>query len=1289
MAIYGHKMVPARRISQVFVIILLRFLTLAVAEDDLQNGRAVERVFFSVDEGQPPGIYVGTVPIRPGFTYSFSTDPQIFRIDSNDGTIQTTVNIDREELDEDDLNYVVLGVSVTGSQPTYPIEVRITVVDVNDNSPSFPEPTISISFSETARIGAQYILDTATDPDVGTNGITENYAIAGGNTDNLFRLVVTPNPSGAAAFLHVETVGRLDRETQDFYQLNVTATDGGNPPLLGYILVNITIRDANDNPPIFDQSEYDVSLNESTPADTLVMRVRATDRDDGENAEVIYFLDEGEDLFTIHPQTGEIRTLRTLDFESNGVYTITVEAQDKGNPTQFGRAFVHISLVDENDHSPTVTFRFIPSSATFATVDEDAAIGSIVAIATVTDADEGLFGQAYLRIEAGNEQGHFRLYPLANLYAVQVAAKLDRERISQYNLTFIGQDFGSPPRTTVKHLIIHVTDANDHAPEFDQEVYTASLSELSPVGSFVKSLSATDGDSGLNAQIKYQITDGNDLSWFEIDENTGLVTTTAKLDQEFISEITLNVTAHDQGKVQRHAQTHLVITILDENDQAPTFSFTSYNVTIPENERPNREITIVSATDTDLGVNGTVFYKLEEHVDIDYPGVFSIDSQSGKIVTLISFDRETLSQYTVTVRAFDGGDPPQFSLAEVNVKVIDLNDNFPQFYPINYYADVLENEEAGTSVSRVSASDPDFGSYGIIQYSIVQDTSNGKFSVDSSSGVVRTTTSLDREEQYSYELTVQAQDGGNKVSPTAAVVHITVTDIQDTPPQFSESVYRFEIFENVDLGHYVGSVSATTRDPSTSVTYAISSGDRNGVFQIVEATGEIRTAKPIDREEQSFYQLTVIANGGPVIGHTLVNLTILDLNDNDPQFSRDSIITDVVESWEVGHNVYKVVATDSDGGPNAEIVYELITNPGEVFRIDAQTGQITLDKTISGQTRAYFLQVLATDMGTPHRSSVLNITVQVRDVNDHAPVFVQSQYATEIHESTELNSQFYQVSATDDDIGENGLVSYTITQGNGANKFGVFPDGSLYLKNYLDRELMDVYVLTITASDNGVPQRSSSVPVTITVMDDNDNRPLFANQTYYLHLQEELPPNTYVGIVIASDRDIGTNAELTYTLSSGQSDFTINPQTGEISSLRTFDREQLVREGKPTVFELDAVVHDNGQHRLEDNAHIYIYITDVNDNHPQFFSDVYTASISETATTNTPVVHVAAHDEDSGTNSQITYRISSGNTEEKFQINTFTGQITLNGMLDRETVSEYTLTVSAEDQGTPEPPLQK
>lgn len=209
------------------------------------------RIQMEVAEERAAGLVVGVIPTKPGFTYRFNEIPREFRLNGTTGEIVTAVVLDRESLTSDRFDLVILS-----SQPTYPIEVRILVVDINDNAPVFPESSIEVFFSESANAGTRVILDTATDGDAGDNDVTTNYEIVDGNEDRKFKLAVTTNPSGETPYLHLETTGKLDRETKSHYRLNISAQDGGQPPLFGYLIVNISIVDVNDNPPIFDHSDY-------------------------------------------------------------------------------------------------------------------------------------------------------------------------------------------------------------------------------------------------------------------------------------------------------------------------------------------------------------------------------------------------------------------------------------------------------------------------------------------------------------------------------------------------------------------------------------------------------------------------------------------------------------------------------------------------------------------------------------------------------------------------------------------------------------------------------------------------------------------------------------------------------------------------------------------------------------------------------------------------------------------------------------------------------------------------
>ncbi|RXM28742.1 Protocadherin Fat 4 [Acipenser ruthenus] len=1236
---------------------------------------------FQVLEQQPIGTSVGSIVTRPSFTYRFSEHHQLFAINGTTGEIYTTTVIDRELLQSDVINLVVLS-----SQPTYPTEVRIVVVDINDNAPVFPDPSIVVSFKEDASSGRQVILDTATDSDIGSNGVDHaTYQIVKGNGDEKFRLDITVNPSGEGAFLHLVSTGGLDRESTPFYQLLVKVEDKGTPKKYGFLQVNVTIQDINDNPPVFDENHYQASVFEDAAVGASILQLTAKDQDEGANGDVRYYLNEGTP-FQIDPKAGTITIKDTLDYESKKQYSLTIHAVDNGVPSLSGRSEATIKLLDVNDNDPVIKFRYFPTSSSVASVDENAQVGTVVALLTVSDSDSSSAnGNVSVSILAGNEQRHFEVHasPVPNLSLIRVASVLDRERISSYNLTVSVSDNGSPvARSSFASLVIFVNDINDHPPVFQESLYKVDISEDVPKGSYVKGVSATDGDSGQNANLHYTIVSGNSLGWFAVSENSGLVTSAGSLDREIASEIVLNISAKDQGVQPKISYAKLIVSITDVNDQVPTFTQSLYHVSIIENSPPGSEILVLSATDNDLGVNGTVRFSLDAETPAQFQNRFRLDPVSGRLTTATELDREEKETYLLFIQATDLGTPPLSSLTKVNITLKDINDNRPVFYPVQYFANIKENEPPGSYVTTVSATDPDLGKNGTVRY-VITAGDTFKFQIKSNTGVISTRVSLDREEKTAYQLQVTAADGENLRSQSQAIVTITVIDTQDNPPSFSQSVYSFVIFENVGLGSTIGTVSASTLDLNTNISYLITSGDQRGLFTVNRVTGQISATSPIDREEQAFYQLKVIARGGEVTGETTVNITVKDLNDNAPRFPHAVEHVNAVENWGAGHTILQAKAVDPDEGPNGMVLYSLKQNPKSLFQINEKHGQITLTGPLEITTSSYQIEVTASDMGVPQRTSSLIVAVNVHDVNDNPPVFDQLSYEVTILESEPVNTRFCKVQATDKDFGLNGEITYDILGGNVINTFGIFPDGQLYIKADLDREAQDRYSLLVVAADRAVEPLSATVNVTVLLEDVNDNRPLFNSTNYVFDFEEEQKGGSLVGRVYAEDRDIGPNGEVSYAFETPQQHFELNAITGELTSTQQFDREALMRRIGAAVFSFTVVSSDQGLPKpLKDQAKVQIYIRDINDNPPKFTKDLYQATISESAHNMMQVLRVSASDVDDSKNGLISYSISEGNEENQFAMDSSTGQVTLVGKLDHEATASYSLTISAVDSGS-------
>ncbi|XP_034946688.1 cadherin-related tumor suppressor [Chelonus insularis] len=1266
--------------------------------DLAMQSRAVDtRVQLSIREGEPEGTLVGIIPVQQNFTYRFNEPPQEFTLDPDSGQIKTAKILDRESLPSDKFDLVVLS-----SQPTHPIEVRIHVLDVNDNDPEFPESSIAVSFSESAAAGTKLLLDTATDKDTPENGVADDYFIVDGNIEGKFRLDVTWNPPGESSYLYLETTGKLDREQVEFYFLNVCARDRGKPPRLGYLAVNVTVLDVNDNPPIFQQSDYVIALNESVPVGTKVLTVKAYDKDSDDNAKLTYYLPDTETQFIIDPETGTIETAELLDCPQQSCTNIkpggscpkscviTVFAKDHGSPRQDGRTYVTVNLLDANDHDPEIKFNYFPATVGFATVDENAAKDSLVAAVLVIDNDEGLNGETTVEIRGGNELEHFKLYNTQNFEIVRVNGRLDREEIPTYNLTIVATDKGTPPRSATAYLVIHVNDVNDHDPVFKQSEYSSIISELAPIGSFVASISATDADSGLNSRIYYDFDSGNEQSWFAIDSDTGLVTTIAQLDREIQGSVELRVTARDGGPNPRFASTHLRVTVLDENDEAPKFAQNVIEITLSENIPPHSLIATLTAIDNDQGTNGSVAYSLHSSVLRDYSKSFELDVLTGQLTTKIALDRETIAEYRILIIAKDQGTPPQSSTATVLVSLDDVNDNAPVFYPTKYFISIPEDTLVNTSIGNVKATDADASENSRIKYSL-ESGGEGFFKVDERNGDIYLQNSLRFTQKTLYKLIITAKDMGDKEAVENAIVEIMKSEDVEHLDFDTYNGYEFKILEDygdcsevtVNFNREVGSVSVT-QFPKSQIIYSIIFGDPKGNFIINEHTGIISTAKCLDREEKTHYTLEIMAKAGLARGIAYVNITILDVNDNEPKFPKGDKTDEInlKENVAVGQEVYLARARDRDIGANARISYTLTHNPGKQFRITENSGIIYLAKPIQVPPGTVLsIEVTAVDNGLQPLSAQHQIRITIEDVNNHTPVFKLTTYETSLPESTAVNDRFFSLKATDADLGINGQILYSVSDGNDEDRFGIFPDGQLYVKHVLDREQQDYYALEVTASDQGKPRRSSVVVVIVHIIDENDNAPQFTNSSFIFHMRENEPPETFVGKLLAIDKDVGRNADLTFSLLMNQQDLYVDPRNGFIKSLSVYDREELVANTGVNYVNLEAIVMDNGINRLQDKVKVSIYITDINDNAPLFQRLPYRIQVSESAAIGTQLLRVYTTDADEGLNGDVFYSLEDGNQNGKFIIDEATGQISLAKELDRETCDNYVLIVVAHDAG--------
>ena len=372
-----------------------------------------------------------------------------------------------------------------------------------------------------------------------------------------------------------------------------------------------------------------------------------------------------------------------------------------------------------------------------------------------------------------------------------------------------------------------------------------------------------------------------------------------------------------------------------------------------------------------------------------------------------------------------------------------------------------------------------------------------------------------------------------------------------------------------------------------------------------------------------------------------VNVTIDDVNDNAPQFSSTYISTSVSEAINHLTTIYSAHATDKDSraNGNGEVKYRL-ENFNDLFDIDSMSGEIHLAvgaKLDYEERKQYDVIISAYDQGPlVQRSSSMTLIIHVQDANDNEPKFLHPSFAAYVSEADPASSKIVQISATDLDTRENGRITFSLLDSEFSDTFGIFPsDGWIYLKKKLDREVKSLYVINVKARDHGLPSLSTTADVTIYVLDANDNYPTFDDSSYEFAIEENLPANTTVGNVSATDKDEGNNALLQYLLVPSQDDFYIT-NTGHIFTTRGLDREV-----KPS-YDFEVHVQDSGTQSKDASVPVHIVVSDVNDHTPVILNSQFSETVDENQPKRIRVVQIVANDPDAGENGTIYFSLVSG-----------------------------------------------
>ncbi|XP_075622985.1 protocadherin gamma-A10-like [Balearica regulorum gibbericeps] len=633
---------------------------------------------YSLPEEMPKGSFVGDVAKdlgldlpalrHRGVRVVSEGRTQYFALHGKTGHLVTAERIDREQLCRLVEKCVLrCEVIVEGEMQVHGIEVEIT--DINDNAPSFREPEKELRLSETTGPGSRFPLAEAHDPDAGSNSV-RSYELSG---DEHFSLAVQAGPGGDQR-PELLLAKALDREAAAFHELVLRASDGGEPSRTGTARIRVAVLDANDNAPVFSQAEYTVRVPEDVPVGSVLVTLTATDADEGMNGHVKYTFhkisDHASELFYLDSHTGQISLKDDIDFEEGDSYELEVQAHDGGE--LFDTAKVAITVTDVNDNAPEISVR-----SALSAIPEDAPSGTVVALLHVQDRDSGANGEVRCSIA---ERLPFRLEKtFDNYYSVVTAEELDREKVSEYNVTVRAADGGSPSLWSSAVLALRVLDVNDNAPVFAEARYSARLPENNAAGALVLTVRAADADWGQNARVRYRLSEGRVRgaplsSYVSVQAETGALYALRSFDYEEVREVGLWVRAEDGGAPALSSNVSVRLVIVDENDNAPQVLYPPpapapgagwAGVELaPRSAEPGALVAKVVAVDADAGQNAWLSYELAKATE---PGLFRVGLHSGEVRTArFPLARDAARQSLVVV-VKDHGRPALSATATLTV----------------------------------------------------------------------------------------------------------------------------------------------------------------------------------------------------------------------------------------------------------------------------------------------------------------------------------------------------------------------------------------------------------------------------------------------------------------------------------------------------------------------------------------------------------------------------------------------------------------------------------------------
>ncbi|XP_078117560.1 protocadherin alpha-2-like [Sander vitreus] len=633
-------------------------------------------VFEEVDKGTVVGNLAKDLNIHTqqleerGFRIVSGYSKNYFEANLRTGALVVNDRIDREELCPN-LPKCTLNIEGLLSHPMNMYRIEVSIVDINDNTPLFLEQTHVFNISESSSTGERYPLPIAQDADTGSNSV-KTYKLT---PNDHFSIDVSSGGESESAELVLQKA--LDREKQTTIKVTLTAVDGGKPAKSGTMHIFVNVIDVNDNTPSFSKPLYKVRVSENAPIGTTILKLNATDSDEGSNSDIRFHLMrrgnvDSPEKFIVSPESGGITVKDKLDYEESNAYELRVQATDQGGSPRSGYSKVLVEVVDVNDNAPEISITSLMSP-----VKESAEIGTVVALVTVTDKDGGQNGLTTCQIK---DSVPFTLTSnYKNYYSLIVDGLLDREFVSQYNVTITAIDEGSPPLSSTAVITVQVSDINDNAPRFPEGNINIYVKENSKVGDIITTTTAQDPDTNENAKLTYSLMDTYPKSFpistiVNINSETGDIVSLQSFNYEELKTFQFKVQATDSGVPPLSSNVTVNVLILDENDNNPTIlapysEHGSVNSeSIPYSAEAGYFVAKIRAVDADSGYNALLSYHLSEPKGNN---LFRIGTSTGEIRTKRRMSDNDLKTHPLVVLVSDNGEPSLSATVSIDVVVVE------------------------------------------------------------------------------------------------------------------------------------------------------------------------------------------------------------------------------------------------------------------------------------------------------------------------------------------------------------------------------------------------------------------------------------------------------------------------------------------------------------------------------------------------------------------------------------------------------------------------------------------